>query len=88
MPLANRVAKLRLSMLNEEIKEAFRTKAYLRRCLDRSADILKEIYADWIWLHEQSRLTFVDELRLTQERLLKKVEKPVCTARQITSEFG
>ena len=39
-PPANKVAKLRRSMLNEEIKSAFRTKAYLQRCLDRSSNIL------------------------------------------------
>ena len=72
-PLASKVARLKHSMLNEEIKSAFRTKAYLQRGLDRSADILRGDPGQWPWLQEHCRLIFAEELRTGQERLLKKL---------------
>ena len=74
VPLASKVAKLRVSMLNEEIKSAFRTKAYLQRSLDRSADILQRNSCHWQWLHQNCKLIFAEELRSGQERLLKKLD--------------
>ena len=48
MALANKVAKLRLAMLNEEIRSAFRLKAYLQRSLDRSAEMLQTDHNHWL----------------------------------------
>ena len=72
VPLANKVAKLRLSMLNEEIKSAFRMKAYLQRGLNRSASALQDS-VHWIWLHQHCKLVYAEALRSGQERLLKKL---------------
>ena len=73
-PLANKVVKLRISMLNEEIKSAFRKKAFLQRSLDRSADVLQRDKDHWSWLHHNCKLIFADELRSVQQRLLKKLD--------------
>ena len=71
--LANKVAKLRLSMLNEEIKSAFRTKAYLQQSIHRTADILQDNSSHWLRFRHQCKLVLVEELRSGQERLLKKL---------------
>ena len=69
---ANKMA--RLSMLNEEIISAFRAKAYLQRSLDRSAYILMRGSTDWLWLYQNCKLVFAQELRSGQNRLFKKLE--------------
>ena len=60
-------------MLNEEIRSAFRLKAYLQRRLDRSAEILQTDHNRWLWLLENRRLIFAEELRSGQDRLLTKL---------------
>ena len=71
--LASKAAKLRLAMLNEEIRSVFRLKAYLQRRLDRSAEILQTDHNRWLWLLENRRLIFAEELRSGQDRLLTKL---------------
>ena len=49
------VSRLQKSLLNEEIREAFRRKAFLQRCLTRSASCLRESCPRWMWLHQQGK---------------------------------
>ena len=67
------VSRLQKSLLNEEIREAFRRKAFLQRCLTRSASCLRESCPRWMWLHQQGKLVLNDELRTVSKRLSKKL---------------
>ena len=73
--IANQVSKLQRTFLNEEIKDAFRRKAYLQRCMNRSAYILEANPEEWKWLHSQGKRIFLEELQLVKHRLIKKLSK-------------
>ena len=68
------VLKLEVTLRNEEIRSAFRTIAYLRRCLDRSASVLDQD-SRWPWLYEQGRKIMEDELLQARQKLLKKLDR-------------
>ena len=69
--IAIQVSRLHKTMLNEEIRDAFRRKAFLQRSLSRSADILKTRQEEWNWLYNQGRLIFLEELQMVKCRLMK-----------------
>ena len=75
--IAIQVSRLHKTMLNEEIRDAFRRKAFLQRSLSRSADILKTRQEEWNWLYNQGRLIFLEELQTVKGRLMKKL-KSLC----------
>ena len=71
--VTSRVDALTKTMLNEEIKDAFRKKAFLQRSMSRSAELIGESTAEWRWLHGQCKKLFIDELATVRERLCKKL---------------
>ena len=64
--------RLKTTIRNEEIRSAFKTKAYLRRCLDRSASFLQGD-PRWPWLYGQGRQIFEEELSKSRHKLLDKI---------------
>ena len=72
--IAIQVSRLQKTILNEEIRDAFRRKAYLQRSLSRSADFLNTRQEEWNWLHNQGKLIFLEELRTVKSRLMKKLK--------------
>ena len=73
--IATQVARLQKTMLNEEIRDAFRKKAFLQRSLTRSARVLETQQEEWHWLHKQGKIIFREELHTVKNRLMKKLEK-------------
>ena len=71
--IANQVSKLQKTLLNEEIKDAFRRKAFLQRAMTRSAHILESHQEEWHWLHSQGKKTFLEELQIVKHRLMRKL---------------
>ena len=71
------VSKLQKTMLNEEIRDAFRKKAFLQRSLSRSAHILETHQQEWRWLHHQGRMILQEELQQVKLRLMKKTQEPM-----------
>ena len=71
--VAIQVFKLQKTILNEEIRDAFRRKAFLHRSLSRSVFSLKKHHEEWIWICNQGRQIFFDELQTVKHRLMKKL---------------
>ena len=71
--IKTQVVKLQKTLLNEEIRNAFRKKAFLQRSLTRSAHILETNQEEWRWLHSQGRTIFQQELQTVKHRLTKKL---------------
>lgn len=70
--VAKQVLKLRKTLLNEEIRDAFRKKAFLQRSLTRSAKLLQNNSEEWPWLYNQGHEIFHQELLSVRHRLSKK----------------
>ena len=68
-----RVNMLQKTLLNEEIRDAFRKKAFLQRTMSRSAEIIGEKTAEWSWLYTQGRRLFISELTTVKQRLSNKL---------------
>jgi len=68
------VSKLQSIMLGEEISDAYRHRAYLRRSLRRLERRLSCSCPDWCWLLEQCHSLLRHERSACRERLVKKFE--------------
>ena len=73
--VTTQVKKLQKTILNEEIRDAFRRKAFLQRSMTRSAHVVGERTNEWIWLHNEGRKIFIKELITVKHRLLKKLKE-------------
>ena len=72
--IATQISRLQKTLLNEEIKDAFRKKAFLQRSLTRHAQVL-ETHGNWLWLQNQGKQVFLEELEVVKRRLTKKLTK-------------
>ena len=73
--VTTQVKKLQKTILNEEIRDAFRRKAFLQRSMTRSAHVVGERTNEWIWLDNEGRKIFIKELITVKHRLLKKLKE-------------
>ena len=71
--ITTQVDRLQKTMLNEEIRYAFRMKAYIQRSMTRSAQIIGEKTPEWFWIYEEGEKIFIQELTAVKERLSKKL---------------
>ena len=67
------VSTLQRTILNEEIRDAFRRKAFLQRSMSRSCAIIGETTVEWRWLHSRCIVLFKDELTTVKDRLSRKL---------------
>ena len=71
--IVTQLDRLERTILNEEIKDAFRKKAFLQRSLTRSEHILRGNINEWNWLYNKGHQIFLDELQIVRCRLLRKL---------------
>ena len=71
--VTSQITRLQQTILNEEIKDAFRKKAFLQRSMTRSAHRLEEGYNGWPWLHSEGKKIFIEELAKVRQRLSNKL---------------
>ena len=67
------VNTLQKTMLNEEIRDAFRRKAFLLIAMSRSAQVSSEQGSDWGWLVSHCKKHYSKELTTVKQRLSKKL---------------